>query len=126
MKRKFLICKHCGNLVEMIEDSSVNITCCGEVMEEIVANTTEAATEKHIPVYTENENEVTITVGETIHPMEENHYIKWIHLETNKGNYHFNLKPGMEPMIKFKKDENETILKIYAYCNLHGLWKNEK
>ena len=58
--------------------------------------------------------------------MEESHYIKWIHLETNKGNYHFNLKPGMEPMIKFKKDENETILKIYAYCNLHGLWKNEK
>ena len=111
MKRKFLICKHCGNLVEMIEDSSVNITCCGEVMEEIIANTTEAATEKHIPVYTENENEVTITVGETIHPMEENHYIKWIHLETNKGNYHFNWKPGMEPTIKCKKDEK----RLYSY-----------
>lgn len=126
MKRKFLICKHCGNLVEMIEDSSANITCCGEVMEEIVANTTEAATEKHIPVYTENENEVTITVGETIHPMEDNHYIKWINVETNKGHYHFNLKPGMEPIVKFRKDATENILRIFSYCNLHGLWKNEK
>ena len=126
MKRKFLICKHCGNLVEMIEDSSANITCCGEVMEEIVANTTEAATEKHIPVYTENENEVTITVGETIHPMEDNHYIKWINVETNKGHYHFNLKPGMDPTVKFRKDATENILRIFSYCNLHGLWKNEK
>lgn len=126
MKRKFLICRHCGNLVEMIEDSSANITCCGEVMEEIVANTTEAATEKHIPVYTENENEVTITVGETIHPMEDNHYIKWINVETNKGHYHFNLKPGMDPIVKFRKDATENILRIFSYCNLHGLWKNEK
>ena len=114
MKRKFLICKHCGNLVEMIEDSSANITCCGEVMEEIVANTTEAATEKHIPVYTENENEVTITVGETIHPMEDNHYIKWINVETNKGHYHFNLKPGMDPIVKFRKDATENILRIFS------------
>ena len=122
MKKKFLRCPICGNLVEVINDSNVPIMCCGKPMEELVANTTDGATEKHVPVVEINNELVTITVGETLHPMTEEHYIMWIHVFTNLREYHFNLNPSDNPQVKFNKDINEEIIEVNAYCNLHGLW----
>ncbi len=124
MKKKFLRCPICGNLVEVINDSNVRVMCCGKPMEELVANTTDGATEKHVPVVEINNELVTITVGETLHPMTEEHYIMWIHVFTNLREYHFNLNPSDNPQVKFNKDINEEIIEVNAYCNLHGLWKN--
>ncbi len=124
MKKKFLRCPICGNLVEVINDSNVRVMCCGKPMEELVANTTDGATEKHVPVVEINNELVTITVGETLHPMTEEHYIMWIHVFTNLKEYHFNLNPSNNPQVKFNKDINEEIIEVNAYCNLHGLWKN--
>lgn len=123
MKKKFLRCPICGNLVEVINDSNVRVMCCGKPMEELVANTTDGATEKHVPVVDVKENSVTVTVGEVLHPMTEDHYIMWIHVFTNLKEYHFNLIPGMEPKVTFTKESNEQITDVHAYCNLHGLWK---
>ena len=50
MNRKFLLCRRCGNLIELINDSGVTPICCGIDMVLLTANSTEAATEKHIPV----------------------------------------------------------------------------
>lgn len=125
MKRKFLLCRRCGNLIEMINDSGVTPICCGTDMDVLTANTTEAATEKHIPVIEINGNIAKVTVGEILHPMEEAHYIEWIHLETNKGIKRVNLKPGDEPIVNFALAEDETVTSAYAYCNLHGLWLKE-
>lgn len=125
MKRKFLLCRRCGNLIEMINDSGVTPICCGTDMDVLTANTTEAATEKHIPVIEINGNIAKVTVGEILHPMEEAHYIEWIHLETNKGIKRVNLKPGDEPIVNFSLAEDETVTSAYAYCNLHGLWLKE-
>ena len=125
MKRKFLLCRRCGNLIEMINDSGVTPICCGIDMDVLTANTTEAATEKHIPVIEINGNIAKVTVGEILHPMEEAHYIEWIHLETNKGIKRVNLKPGDEPIASFALAEEETVTSAYAYCNLHGLWLKE-
>lgn len=122
MKKKFLRCPICGNLVEVINDSNVRVMCCGKPMEELVANTTDGATEKHVPVVEINNELVTITVGETLHPMTEEHYIMWIHVFTNLREYHFNLNPSDNPQVKFSKDINEEIIEVNAYCNLHGLW----
>lgn len=122
MKKKFLRCPICGNLVEVINDSNVRVMCCGKPMEELVANTTDGATEKHVPVVEINNELVTITVGETLHPMTEEHYIMWIHVFTNLKEYHFNLNPSNNPQVKFSKDINEEIIEVNAYCNLHGLW----
>ena len=66
MQRKFLICKTCGNLIEMIIDSGVTPKCCNNEMVEIIANTTEAATEKHIPVIEINEDIATIIINTII------------------------------------------------------------
>lgn len=125
MQRKFLICKTCGNLIEMVNDSGVTPICCNKDMEEVIANTTEAATEKHIPVIEINNNIATITIGEIPHPMTEEHFITWIYLETNKGIKKIDLKPNDEPKAKFSLLEDEKVINAYAYCNLHSLWKKE-
>ena len=125
MKRKFLLCKRCGNLIEMINDSGVTPICCGADMEVLNANSIEAVTEKHIPVIEVESNIAHVRVGEVLHPMEEAHYIKWIYLETNKGIKRVNLNPGNNPEAYFALTEDEEITRAFAYCNLHGLWVKE-
>ena len=29
MEQKFYICKHCGNIIEKVEDKGVPVVCCG-------------------------------------------------------------------------------------------------
>lgn len=125
MKRKFLLCRRCGNLIEMINDSGVTPLCCGEDMNVLTANTTEAATEKHIPVVNISDNIVKVTVGEVLHPMEEAHYIEWIYLETTEGVKRKKLQPNDNPIAEFALLDGEKVINAYAYCNLHGLWLKE-
>lgn len=123
--KKFFVCKHCGNLIGMIHNSGVPIVCCGEPMTELVANTVDASVEKHIPVVTVDGNKVTAKVGSVDHPMVEEHFIQWIYLETNKGGHRKNLLPGQAPEASFAFLEDEKPVAVFAYCNLHGLWKTE-
>lgn len=125
MKRTFLLCRRCGNLIEMINDSGVTPICCGEDMNVLTANTTEAATEKHIPVVNISDNIVKVTVGEVLHPMEEAHYIEWIYLETTEGVKRKKLQPNDNPIAEFALLDGEKVINAYAYCNLHGLWLKE-
>ena len=120
-KAKFFICRHCGNLVSMIHSSGAPMTCCGEKMTELSANTTDAAGEKHVPVVTVDGGTVTVKVGSVTHPMLEEHYIQWIYLETEKGGQIKHLKPGEEPAAVFVVEDDEPV-GAYEYCNLHGLW----
>ena len=80
MEVKYYICKHCGNIVEKVKDKGVPVICCGEPMQELKAGVTDAAVEKHVPVYTVEGNYVHVVVGETKHPMLEEHFIEWITL----------------------------------------------
>ena len=69
---KFYLCKHCGNFVGMIRNTGVPIICCGEPMQELVPNSTEAATEKHLPVIAVDGNTVTVTVS-SVEPVSYTH-----------------------------------------------------
>ena len=122
-EQKFFICKHCGNLVGMVFSSGVPTVCCGEKMTELVANTTDAAKEKHVPVVTVEGNLVTVTVGSVDHPMLPEHYIQWIYLQTEDGGHRKALEPGQAPKAVFALTEGEKPVAVYEYCNLHGLWK---
>jgi len=124
-KEKFYLCTHCGNLVGMIHASGVPIICCGEPMKALVPNTTEAATEKHLPVAKVEGGEVLVNVGSAAHPMTAEHYIQWIYLETSKGGQRHTLAPGDAPATVFALAEDERPVAVYAYCNLHGLWKTD-
>lgn len=119
---KFYICEHCGNVVEKIHDSGVSVVCCGAKMTPIVAGTVEASREKHIPVAEVEGSTVTVKVGSVEHPMIEAHSILWVYLETDRGIQRKSLKVGEPPVVRFALVD-EKPKAVYAYCNLHGLWK---
>ena len=118
---KFYICRHCGNIIGMIKDAGVPIKCCGEKMEELVANTVDASGEKHIPVVEVADGMVKVTVGSVEHPMLPEHSIEWIYLQTEKGGQRKVLNPGEAPAAAFALGDDKPVA-VYEYCNLHGLW----
>ena len=110
MEQKFLICEHCGNMIAMVKDTGVPVMCCGQKMTEIIPGTTDAAVEKHVPVYTVDGTTVTVSVGSTAHPMLPEHYIEWVSLQTKQGNQRKLLKPGDEPKVCFASRSSLCIL----------------
>ncbi len=122
---KFYRCKHCGNIIAMVNDSGVRVKCCGEEMMELIPGEVDAALEKHVPVFEKNGNILTVRVGSVTHPMLEEHYIQWIAIRTNKGNQRKRLNPGDEPKAEFALLDGEEVLEVYEYCNLHGLWRSK-
>ena len=123
-KTKFYICTHCRNIVDMVYDTDIKLFCCGDEMKELIPNTVEASGEKHIPQVTVNGNVVEVNVGSVDHPMASVHWIEWVQLVTDKGSQRRHLNPGEAPNVKFLLGD-EKPLEVYAYCNLHGLWKTE-
>ncbi len=119
---KFFICKHCGNLVTLLNESGAPLSCCGDTMTQIIPNTVDAATEKHVPVVTVNGNSVSVAVGSVEHPMVAEHFIQWIYLETDKGFQTKYLTPEDKPKADFILIDEKPVA-AYEYCNLHGLWK---
>ena len=123
MELKFFRCEHCGNIIEMVEDKGVPVVCCGQRMTELVAGTSDCAREKHVPVYEVKDNIVHVKVGEVAHPMIPEHYIEWIVLQTKNGVQRKELNPGDKPEACFALCDGDEVEAVYAYCNLHGLWK---
>lgn len=123
MKQKFLMCEKCKNILEVVKESGETVICCDEKMKEIIPGTVEASKEKHIPVYNITGNKVKVTVGEIEHPMQQEHYIEWISVQTKNGNQRRTLEPGEKPEACFTICDGDEVEAVYAYCNLHGLWK---
>ena len=92
-------------------------------MQELVPGTTEGAAEKHIPVYRVEGNRVSVNVGSAKHPMEEAHSIEWVALQTRQGAQYKILRPGRGPEASFALCDADEVEVVFAYCNLHGLWK---
>ncbi len=121
--QKFYICNHCKNLIGMIDNKGVPLVCCGEKMTELNANTSDAAKEKHVPVVIMAENGmIKVEVGSVFHPMAEDHNIEFIYVETKKGGQRKALATDEDPVATFSFYDDEPVA-VYAYCNLHGLWK---
>ena len=121
-KQKFYICKHCGNMVGLIEDKGIPMVCCGEKISELVPNTVEASVEKHLPVVTALEGSLSVQIGSAPHPMEEAHHISFVYVETARGGQRKCLKTNEQPKLSFSFLDDKPVA-IYAYCNLHGMWK---
>ena len=124
MKKELIIkkCNKCGAIIKEIKKGNCEnnkIICCEEEMKTQVANSVDAAVEKHVPMYEIKENKIYVKVN---HVMEEEHYIEWISLVSDKEEITINLQPNEEAEVVFPMIENAT---LYAYCNKHGLWKKE-
>ena len=124
MSVTFMICRHCGNLVDVIENSGVPMLCCGQPMERLAANTAEASGEKHIPVVKREGDTLLVDVGAAAHPMTPEHAIEWVCVETASGCLRKTLQPGQAPRVTFCLG-GEAPVAVYAYCNLHGLWSKQ-
>ena len=123
MEMKFYICEHCGQIAAIVKKTGAPLVCCGEKMKEIVPGSVDASLEKHVPVVEAAGGKVTVKVGSVAHPMSPEHYIEWVSLKTRSGNQRKALVPGDKPEVTFYIAEDDEIEEVYAYCNLHGLWK---
>jgi superoxide reductase len=122
-------CNICGNITEVLHVGVGELVCCGQPMELLIAKKQDEGLEKHLPVIEElpanvcrEKDGFKIKVGQAEHPMEENHYIEWIEINTvdGKSGKKF-LKPGEKPEVDFYT--RMKINSVRAYCNVHGLWK---
>ena len=120
---RFFRCEHCGNIVGLIEDAGPPLVCCGDEMKELIANTSDGAGEKHVPVVTVNGNIVKVEVGAVLHPMVPEHHIDWIYLLTEEGGQRKHLDPTGAPSAEFALIDGDKAKAAFEYCNLHGLWK---
>ncbi len=114
-------CGVCGNMVEVLHSGVGVLACCGQPMDLMTENTTDAAKEKHVPVIAKVAGGVKVKIGSVAHPMEEKHYIEWIEIIADGKTYRQFLAPGESPEAIFLIEaENIT---AREFCNLHGIWK---
>lgn len=121
--RQVYQCGQCGNMVEVVHASQGELTCCNQPMVLLVENSTDAATEKHVPVVEKTDGGVKVTVGSVPHPMEADHYIEWIELLVGEQVLRKELAPGDQPVAVFSVSSPGEV-SARAYCNKHGLWKD--
>ena len=114
-------CELCGILVEVLNGGDGQMMCCGAAMNRMVESTADAATEKHVPVIEKIDGGYKVTVGSTLHPMTDKHYIQWIELLADGKAYRQFLSPGDEPIAEFKVEADNVSAR--ENCNVHGLWK---
>jgi superoxide reductase len=117
-------CDLCGNIVEVLHGGEGALVCCGEEMKLLEEQTADSAVEKHVPVIERSDEGITVTVGSTLHPMEEEHYIEWIELVADGKAYRQFLQPGDEPKACFAVQAEAVTAR--EHCNVHALWKNEE
>lgn len=116
-------CNVCGNIVEMVHGGVGELVCCGLPMELKKEQKDEKGlTEKHRPIIENKDDGATIKIGSIPHPMEKEHYIEWVEVITKTKNCRYILSAGDKPEIRsYQKDHSY----VRAYCNIHGLWKNQ-
>ena len=93
-----------------------------EGWKELVAGSTDAAQEKHLPVVTKKCKQVKVDVGSVAHPMTAEHLIEWVAIETEQGYQIKYLAAEAAPVCNFSVADGDKAVAAYAYCNLHGLW----
>lgn len=122
MAREFYRCNVCENLVGLIHKGGGQLICCGEPMEILKANTTEAAQEKHVPVFELKGDKLHVKIGDVPHPMTPEHWIQWIMVTQDGHTQRTELTPDDAPEATFIIDGKKPFV-VCEYCNLHRLWK---
>ncbi len=114
-------CEICGNIVDVLHEGGGELVCCGQPMNLLDEQTADSSVEKHVPVIERTDSGYKVTVGSTLHPMVEDHYIEWIELIADGKSYKHYLNPGDEPVADFCVKAGQVSAR--EFCNKHGLWK---
>lgn len=115
-------CSMCGNIIEVLHSGGGTLACCDKGMGFLEEKTADFSTEKHVPMIEKTATGYKVTVGSTIHPMTDEHYIQWIELIADSVSYIKFLKPGDQPVAEFCITADKVSAR--EYCNLHSLWKS--
>ena len=135
------ICQKCGHIE--FNSAPQNCPVCwsaqfkqsNSIFEESMQKSKEGAV-KHIPKVTINNKcglipeesctDILVRIGETLHPMVDNHFIQFIdcYLDEKYISRIF-LTHDMHPSVVFHLKSKGTKIIIVENCNLHGYWKTE-
>ena len=120
---KFYKCSKCEAIFEVITPHCCDeLLCCGEYVELIKANEGHGLEDKHIPVVKREGDNLTVCVGRVLHPMSKEHNIVWVEVKSKYFEQRETLKKGDDPIAMFQVPEKVPVT-VFAYCNIHGLWK---
>lgn len=123
--KKIYVCEECGDMLEVIKEGCGNYSCHGKPMKLLSEQTADWKNEKHVPMIEKVEGGFKVTVGSTLHPMEEDHFIEWVEITDDVGRvYRKHLKPGDAPEAFFHVDSDSVVAR--EHCNKHGLWKGDE
>ncbi len=114
-------CELCGNIVQVAHVGGGTLVCCGQAMTAQEDKTADWTTEKHVPVVEKVEGGFKVSVGSTVHPMVDDHWIQWIEVRAGDRVIRQFLNPGDAPEAFFPIDAESV--EAREYCNLHGQWK---
>ena len=124
--QKFYMCKDCGNIIGVINNTGIPMYCCRQEMEEL--------TPQIINSKNSNQNEksnsthpLKNTHGKSISVIVDKSYLTpnsicWAYINTKKGGQRKNILKDDSPVVNFKIVDDE-IISAYLYCSEHGLFK---
>lgn len=115
---KFYQCEGCKKVIISKEELTL------DGWKELVAGAMDASQEKHVPVVEKKCSKLRVSVGSVAHPMSAEHFIEWALVETQDGYQIKYFDPADVPEVTFNLKSGDKVVAVYAYCNLHGLWKN--
>ena len=109
-----------GDVLAALICGNGSLSCGGQAMEYLNANTSDGASEKHVPVVEMEGGTLKVSVGSVFHPMTTEHSIV-----TRRGWQLRALPVDENPVTEFAVARDDSPICVYAWCNLHGLWKTE-
>ncbi|HBD93476.1 MAG: hypothetical protein A2015_09730 [Spirochaetes bacterium GWF1_31_7] len=138
------VCKVCGHIE--FEAAPENCPVCfapkdkfdnnNTVFTDAMEKSKEGAV-KHIPVVQVVQEcglvpekpctDILVRIGETLHPMEDKHFIQFIDCYVDhKYVSRIMLTPMVNPSVVFHLKETGSKVQIVEMCNLHGHWMKEE
>lgn len=119
--KSLYMCSICDNVVEIVNPGAPDLFCCRQQMEKLEAKSVDAGKEKHVPVVEGSNQGIKVTVGSVEHPMEKNHFIRFIEVITKNQVLRAELLPGQIPVAEFNV-KLQDVVDVREYCTVHGLW----
>jgi len=118
-------CSLCGNIIEVLHEGTGSLVCCKQSMDKKEEQNSDSTTEKHVPIIEATDSGIKVTVGSTLHPMDDKHYIEWIEVINDDHIQKKYLKPGDTPIVEFCLPFNKNLV-AREYCNIHGHWTTKR
>ena len=112
-----------GDVLAKVYDPGSGQTVSSE-LEMLIPQTDAPGAPKHLPQCEQEGDVVNVTVGSVAHPQSDEHHIAFIALVTSRGIQIADVSEQPKARASFVLD-GALPLTVYAFCNLHGLWRAE-